>query len=143
GKIMTEVQPMKMAAAEGLYEDVPEGEGAPFSIITVGTLDGTEEVWAVTVPKLLSYLATGSLEGAVEGIDHIQERYEQTYAGSELTEVEDYRPLIPVTYWSFRLMMGLGFAGMAVGAAVLWRLRGRDGEDRLTSRWWGWAGALV
>ncbi|MGC5585260.1 cytochrome ubiquinol oxidase subunit I [Ornithinimicrobium sp. W1665] len=145
GKIMTEVQPMKMAAAEGLYEDVPEGEGAPFSIITVGTLDGTEEVWALTVPKLLSYLATGDLEGAVEGIDHIQERYEQTYAGSELTEVEDYRPLIPVTYWSFRLMMGLGFAGMAVGAAVLWRLRARDGEHghRLTSPWWGWAGALV
>ena len=31
GKVMTDVQPMKMAAAEGLYEDVPEGVGAPFS----------------------------------------------------------------------------------------------------------------
>jgi cytochrome d ubiquinol oxidase subunit I len=147
GKIMTEVQPMKMAAAEGLYEDVPEGVGAPFSIITVGTLDGREEVWAVTVPKLLSYLATGSLEGAVEGIDHIQDRYELTYAGDELTAVDDYRPLIPVTYWSFRIMMGLGFAGMAIAAAVLWRLRGRgspDGETRLEgSPLWGWAAAVV
>ncbi|KUG51950.1 cytochrome BD ubiquinol oxidase subunit I [Serinicoccus chungangensis] len=146
GKVMTEVQPMKMAAAEALYEDVPEGEGAPFSIVTVGTLDGTEEVWALTVPKLLSYLATGTLDGAVEGIDHIQERYELTYAGSELTAVEDYRPVIPVTYWTFRLMMGLGFAAMAIAAAVLWVLRGRGSEtdeQRLAHRAWGWAGLLV
>ncbi|SOC57392.1 cytochrome ubiquinol oxidase subunit I [Ornithinimicrobium cerasi] len=147
GKVMTEVQPMKMAAAEGLYEDVPEGVGAPFSIITVGTLDGREEVWALTVPKLLSYLATGSLEGAVEGIDHVQERYELTYSGDELTAAEDYRPVVPVTYWSFRLMMGLGFAGMAIAAAVLWALRGtgsQTGESRLEGhRMWAWAGALV
>lgn len=147
GKVMTDVQPMKMAAAEGLYEDYPEGEGAPFSIITVGSLDGTEEVWALTVPKLLSYLSTGDLEGAVEGINGIQDRYVQTYAGNDLTEVDDYRPLIPVTYWSFRVMIGLGFAGMAVGAAVLWRLRGRgepDGETRMEdNRWWGWAAATV
>jgi cytochrome bd ubiquinol oxidase subunit I len=147
GKVMTEVQPMKMAAAEGLYEDVPEGVGAPFSIITVGTLDGREEVWALTVPKLLSYLATGSLKGGVEGINHIQERYELTYAGSDLTAVDDYRPVIPVTYWSFRIMMGLGFAGMAIAAAVLWILRGRGAEDAETrlegSRLWGWAAAVV
>ncbi len=147
GKVMTDVQPMKMAAAEGLYEDVPEGVGAPFSIITVGTLDGREEVWALTVPKLLSYLATGSLEGEVEGIDHIQERYELTYAGAELTAADDYRPVVPVTYWSFRIMMGLGFAGMAIAAAVLWALRGRGstvGETRLEgSPWWGRAAAVV
>ena len=147
GKVMSEVQPMKMAAAEALYEDYPEGEGAPFSIITVGSLDGTEEVWALTVPKLLSYLSTGDLEGAVEGVNGIQERYVQTYAGNDLTEVEDYRPLMPVTYWSFRLMMGLGFLGMGIGMAVLWRLRGKgdaDGETRMEgSRWWGWAAATV
>ena len=147
GKVMTDVQPMKMAAAEALYEDVPEGVGAPFSIITVGTLDGREEVWALTVPKLLSYLATGSMEGAVEGIDHIQERYELTYAGSELTATEDYRPVIPVTYWSFRIMIGLGVVAMAVAAGALWVLRGRGSENDETrmvgNRLWGWAAALV
>ncbi|WP_022923266.1 cytochrome ubiquinol oxidase subunit I [Serinicoccus marinus] len=146
GKVMTEVQPMKMAAAEALYEDVPEGEGAPFSIITVGTLDGGEEVWALTVPKLLSYLATGAFDGGVEGIDHIQERYELTYAGSELTAAEDYRPVIPVTYWTFRLMMGLGFAAMAIAAAVLWVLRGKGSdtdEPRMSHRVWGYAGVAV
>ncbi len=146
GKIMTQVQPMKMAAAEAVYEDVPEGVGAPFSIITVGTLDGREEVWAVRVPKLLSYLATGSFTGAVEGIDHIQQRYELTYQGAELTAAEDYRPIIPVTYWSFRIMMGLGFAGMAIALAVLWRLRNGDpdSETRIEGhRLWGLAGVVV
>ena len=146
GKIMTEVQPMKMAAAEALYEDSPAGEGAPFSIITVGTLDGREELWALEVPKLLSYLATGTFDGPVEGINHIQERYELTYAGSELTAMEDYRPIIPVTYWSFRIMMGLGFVGIAIGAAALWVLRrgAADEETRMEGKkWWAWAGAAV
>ena len=78
--------------------------------------------------------------------DHIQERYQQTYAGSDLTEVDDYRPVIPVTYWSFRLMMGLGLAGMAVALAVLWLLRGGepDSETRMEGRAWaGWAAAVV
>ncbi|HLS41304.1 MAG TPA: cytochrome ubiquinol oxidase subunit I [Ornithinicoccus sp.] len=140
GKVMTEVQPMKMAAAEGLYETVPEGEGAPFSIITVGTLDGSEEVWAVTVPKLLSYLATGSLEGEVKGINNLQDEYTLTYSGAELTAADDYRPIIPVTYWSFRLMMGLGFLAMGIAAAVLWALRkGRP----MGGRGWFWAAVTV
>src|SRR5690606_24510244 len=48
GKIMTDVQPMKMAAAEGLYET--SDSCAPFSVFTVGTPDGKEEKFAVTVP---------------------------------------------------------------------------------------------
>jgi cytochrome d ubiquinol oxidase subunit I len=140
GKIMTDVQPMKMAAAEALYESVPEGEGAPFSIITVGTLDGSEEVWAVTVPKLLSYLSTGSFEGGVEGIDDLNAEYQLTYTGAELTAVDDYRPVIPVTYWTFRLMMGFGFAAMALAAlALLWLWRGRE----MQHRFWYWSAVGV
>ena len=39
GKVMTEVQPMKMAAAEALYETE---KPASFSVFTVGTLDGSQ-----------------------------------------------------------------------------------------------------
>ncbi|QDO87284.1 cytochrome ubiquinol oxidase subunit I [Ornithinimicrobium ciconiae] len=140
GKVMTEVQPMKMAAAEGLYDTVPEGVGAPFSIITVGTLDGTEEVWALTVPKLLSYLSTGTLDGGVEGINDLQADYQVTYAGNELTEMEDYRPIIPVTYWTFRLMMGFGFAAMGIAAlALLWLWKGKE----MRHRFWYWSAIAV
>ncbi len=140
GKIMTDVQPMKMAAAEGLYDTVPEGEGAPFSIITVGTLDGHEEVWAVTVPKLLSYLATGSLTGEVQGMNDLQAHYELTYAGNELTETENYRPVVPVTFWSFRLMVGFGMLAIGAATLVLWGLR----KDRgLKSKAWMWLAVTV
>src|SRR5215212_2087877 len=49
GKIMTDVQPMKMAAAEGLYKTQ---QPAGFSIFEVGTLDGSKQVYKLEVPKL-------------------------------------------------------------------------------------------
>ena len=70
GKVMTEVQPMKMAAAEALCEtEAP----APFSVLTVGTIDGTEEVFSLRVPSLLSFLATGDFNGEVQGINELQQ----------------------------------------------------------------------
>ena len=123
GKVMTEVQPMKMAAAEALYDDA---KPAPFSILTVGTLDGSEEVFKLEIPKLLSFLGTGSFDGEVRGIDSLQEEYEQTYGPG------DYAPNIPVTYWTFRAMITAGGLAMLAGAAMLWATRrGRTP----TSRW--------
>ena len=69
GKIMTEVQPMKMAAAEGLYETT---SSAPFSVLSIGTLDGSEATRIIEIPGLLSFLATGTWDGTVEGIDDLQ-----------------------------------------------------------------------
>ena len=57
GKMMTEVQPMKMAAAEALYDTE---QPAAFSLLTIGSLDGTEEKFAIKIPHLLSFLATGN-----------------------------------------------------------------------------------
>ncbi|MEH3033745.1 MAG: cytochrome ubiquinol oxidase subunit I, partial [Aeromicrobium erythreum] len=75
-KIMTEVQPMKMAAAEALYETKAP---APFSPFTLGTPDGSEPLFQVEVPKLLSFMSTGSWDGKVEGINDLQREYEQRY----------------------------------------------------------------
>jgi cytochrome bd ubiquinol oxidase subunit I len=125
GKVMTEVQPMKMAAAEALYETE---QPAPFSLFTVGSLDGSEERFTLAVPNLLSFLATGDLDGEVKGINELRETYEQTYGedpGATYYSAAGYTPNIPITYWTFRLMMGLGFAGMAVAAWLLWATRGR------------------
>lgn len=123
GKIMTEVQPMKMAAAEALYETE---QPAPFSVFTVGTPDGKAEKFSVTVPNLLSFLATGDFDGEVQGIDELREQYRETYGqdpGAAYYSAGDYTPYIPVTYWTFRFMMGLGFAAMAVASWLLWATR--------------------
>jgi cytochrome d ubiquinol oxidase subunit I len=135
GKIMTDVQPMKMAAAEALYEtEQPAG----FSIFTIGSLDGSEEIFSVKIPGLLSFLATGSWDGKVEGINPLREQYEQTYGedpGATYYSPGDYTPIIPLTYWTFRLMIGLGLAAAAGAALILWATR----KDRIpTRRWWVW-----
>jgi cytochrome d ubiquinol oxidase subunit I len=122
-KIMTDVQPMKMAAAEALYDTE---QPAAFSVLTIGTLDGDEEVFSVKIPRLLSFLAEGDPNAEVRGINDIQTEYEQTYGDG------DYKPNIPVTYWTFRLMIGVGF--LAIGAS-LWMLWATRRGRSPTSRW--------
>src|SRR6266571_3633741 len=116
-KIMTTQQPMKMAAAEALYDTA---QPASFSVFTIGSLSGREEIYSLRVPKLLSFLATADINGEVEGINNIQRQYEQRYGPG------DYRPVVPVAYWGFRLMIGLGLlatAFAAFGLLVMWRGR--------------------
>ena len=122
GKIMTEVQPMKMAAAEGLYETETS---ADFSILSIGKLDGSSATTIIKVPGLLSFLGTGSFSGEVKGINDLEKEYAAKFDGSPLTRSDSYKPVIPVTYWSFRLMIGLGAAAFAGGLLILWMTRGR------------------
>ncbi|WBB51687.1 cytochrome ubiquinol oxidase subunit I [Verrucosispora sp. WMMA2044] len=124
GKIMTQVQPMKMAAAEGLYTTESP---ASFSVLTIGSLDGSRELFALKIPYLLSYLGTGDPNGTVQGINDLQALYSAQYgAGS-------YTPIIPVTYWSFRLMIGFGLAAAAIALLVLWTQR--KGRTVPNSKW--------
>jgi cytochrome bd ubiquinol oxidase subunit I len=123
GKIMTEQQPMKMAAAEALYNT---RSGASFSLFTIGSLDGKHEIWSLRLPKLLSFLATGSFNGKVDGINQIQAAYVERYGPGS------YLPVVPATYWSFRLMIGLGMLAMLVATVTLWATRrGRQPRSRL------------
>jgi cytochrome d ubiquinol oxidase subunit I len=124
GKIMTKYQPMKMAAAEALYHT---SQPASFSLFTIGSLNGSKEVFAVKLPRLLSFLATGNFSGQVQGIDNIQSTYSQTYGPGS------YTPIIPVTYWSFRLMIGIGMLSALIAIVALWLLRrSRRAGDPLT-----------
>ncbi|HET9647018.1 MAG TPA: cytochrome ubiquinol oxidase subunit I [Microlunatus sp.] len=122
GKVMTDVQPMKMAAAEALYDSEAP---ASFSVITIGTPDGQHELWSIKVPYLLSFLAEGNTTAEVKGIRELQKTYEQTYGPGT------YSPNIPLTYWSFRWMIGLGMAAMLAGAWLLFAIRkGRSPSGR-------------
>ena len=135
-KIMTEVQPMKMAAAEALYETE---QPASFSILTIGTPDGKTEKFAIKVPKLLSFLATGSFDGEVVGINDLRQEYQEKYGvdpGSTYYTAGDYTPVIPVTYWAFRFMIGLGVVVAAGSAVILWATRG----GRTPGAWVGLVG---
>jgi cytochrome bd ubiquinol oxidase subunit I len=113
-RIMTEQQPMKMAAAEALYDTT---ESAPFSVFTIGTLDGSRSVFQIDIPSVLSFMSTGNFNGVVEGVNDLEAKYDQEFGPG------DYTPNIPLAYWSFRLMIGFGFLGALFALLALWQMR--------------------
>ncbi|GIH67338.1 cytochrome ubiquinol oxidase subunit I [Microbispora siamensis] len=115
-QIMTEQQPMKMAAAEALWEDETS---AGFSIFAVGDVENGRNHVNIQIPYGLSLLSTNTLDGKVEGINDIQARYEKTYGPG------DYRPVVGLAYWSFRLMIGFGALAGLLALAGLWLTRRR------------------
>jgi cytochrome d ubiquinol oxidase subunit I len=131
GKLMFEQQPMKMASAEALcHTEQP----ASFSVLAIGDVSSPdcENVKSITVPALLSFLANGDFDSKVAGVNDLIERYQEKYGTNypvdpRLGELSgqpiDYVPNLPVTYWSFRLMIGLGALGTLAGIAVLWFTR--------------------
>jgi cytochrome bd ubiquinol oxidase subunit I len=114
-QIMTEQQPMKMAAAEALWETET---GAGFSLFAVGDIENGRNHVNLQIPMGLSFLATNSLDGEVRGINDIQAEYERTYGAG------DYTPMVGVTYWSFRLMIGFGMLAGLIALVWTWALRG-------------------
>ena len=103
--------------------------GAGLSLLSVGDLsnscDGVNHL--IIIPGVTSYLATGDFDAYLPGVTDLQERSEALY-GADV----DYRPNLAVTYWSFRLMIGLGLGSAALAAAALLLLR----RGRVTDKRW-------
>ncbi len=108
---MTRVQPMKMAAAEALWESA---DPAPMSLFTWGNEAERRDVFAIKVPGLLSFLAYNRFSGEVQGIREIQAEYDVRYGPG------DYVPPVKWTYWTFRAMVGAGMAMLILAAWALW-----------------------
>ncbi|HSE55829.1 MAG TPA: cytochrome ubiquinol oxidase subunit I, partial [Nocardioidaceae bacterium] len=73
-----------------------------------------------------SFLAENNLDAEVVGINQLREEYKETYGqdpGAKYYSPGDYTPIIPVTYWTFRLMIGLGVVAAAGAALLLWGTR--------------------
>jgi len=169
GKIMTEVQPMKMAAAEALYDTPADGTCANFSVLSIGSLDGSKATTIIPVPCLLSFLATGSFSGHVDGINNLKQS-EAAYFSTgdakvpvlvdgkvvdtaikdvkldngktllDYTNMPSYTPNIPLAYWMFRFMMGAGFLTMAFAVGLLWVTRA---GKSISNKRWMWVAILT
>jgi cytochrome bd ubiquinol oxidase subunit I len=115
-QLMTKQQPMKMAAAEALYTTQ---RGAPFSLFALGPWERypNSNVADITIPHGLSILADNSWDGTVQGMNDIQNAYAQKYGPG------NYKPIVGVTYWTFRIMAGIGFLAILIAAGGLWLAR--------------------
>jgi cytochrome bd ubiquinol oxidase subunit I len=133
GKLMFVQQPMKMASAESLCNTATDPD---FSILTVGTHNNCDSVTHVLqVPGVLPYLAEGKFSGVtLQGVTDLQKQYEMRYGPG------DYRPNLFVTYWSFRMMIGLLAIPVLFALATLWcTRRGRIPNQR----WLSWFALLT
>jgi cytochrome d ubiquinol oxidase subunit I len=140
GKLMFQQQPLKMSSAEALCTtEAP----ASFSIFALSKLGSNEcdDVRSFTVPYVLSFLANGDFSSPVPGVNDLQEQYAEAYGatypddpsfGDKAGEPIDYAPVLAVTYWGFRLMIGMGAVSAGVAAYALWATRrGRVPTSRI------------
>lgn len=105
-----EMQPAKLAAIEGHFETNTDGP-MPLTLVGWPDMAAAEVKGAVTIPAAGSLLLTHSLDGTVTGLDAVPR--------------EDW-PYVPLVFWAFRLMVGIGLAmiGLSVAGNLL-RLSGR------------------
>lgn len=120
---MVQLQPMKIAAAEGLLETE---DPASFSILTIIDQKTMTEKLSLRLPYALSILAYNRPSGEVMGVNELNAQFESEHGPG------NYVPSIFMTYWAFRIMAGLGMLMLFLAAYGLIRtMRGQ-----LTSKTW-------
>jgi cytochrome bd ubiquinol oxidase subunit I len=110
---MVKTQPMKLAAAEAVWNTM---DSASMSVFTIGDEANRRDILSIRIPSLLSLLAFNRLDGTVQGIIELNQQYQQTYGPG------DYVPPVAVSYWSFRLMVGAGFLMFFLAAFSLYQI---------------------
>jgi cytochrome d ubiquinol oxidase subunit I len=108
-------QPQKVMAMEGHYESHPEG--APLYLFGIPNDETQELEYAVGIPKLSSLILEHDLNAPMAGLDTIP---------------DGEQPPVAIVFWSFRIMVGLGFLMLGVGAFSLWA---RYRKTLFTNRW--------
>jgi len=101
-----EHQPAKVAAMEGHWET---RAGAPLVLFALPDQAAATNRYEVAIPKLGSLILTHDLDGTVQGLKD--------------WPPED-RPYVPIVFWAFRLMVGLGLLMIAVAAISVGLRRG-------------------
>jgi cytochrome d ubiquinol oxidase subunit I len=101
-------QPAKVMAMEGHFQSHPDG--APLILFGLPDQDAAVVRYALQIPKLSSLILKHSLDAPLAGLDTIPR--------------ENWPP-VPITFWSFRVMVGIGFLMLGLGLFSLWtRFRG-------------------
>ncbi|MDR7868188.1 MAG: cytochrome ubiquinol oxidase subunit I [Sporomusaceae bacterium] len=113
-QILAEVQPMKLAAIEALWETA---DPAPFTFFAAIDSKKQENRGEVSFPGGLSLLVHNSPTGEVKGIKSLQQESEKRFGPGS------YVPDVPSVFWSFRVMVAAGIWLLAVTVlcAYFWR----------------------
>jgi cytochrome bd ubiquinol oxidase subunit I len=133
GEAVTSAQSMKIAASEAQWNTC---KPCGFSLIQFGGFSEQDEKpsFSITIPRVLSYMATGSFSGEVQGLNQLQAQEQAKYGPG------NYMPDVRVIYWSMRVMAFVGvlmFLVAAIGAWLYWKKRLEN------ARWFLWTAMVA
>ncbi|MEN3972276.1 cytochrome ubiquinol oxidase subunit I [Sphingomicrobium sp. XHP0235] len=113
-----EHQPVKVMAMEGHYESHPDG--APLYLFGIPNEKTQTLDYAFGIPKLSSLILEHDLDAPMKGLD---------------TVPDEDQPPVPIVFWAFRIMVGLGFLMAGLGLfSLVQRFRGRLYDTPLLHR---------
>jgi cytochrome d ubiquinol oxidase subunit I len=128
GAAVTSAQGMKIAASEAQWNTC---QPCGFSAFQIGgfSKDDPDPKFAIVIPRLLSWMATGSFNGQVQGLNQLQAQEQQRFGPG------NYMPRVRLMYWSMRVMAMLGVLMFLIAAVGAWLYRRRKLEQ---ARWYLW-----
>src|SRR6476661_156912 len=133
GEAVTSAQGMKIAASEAQWNTC---DPCGFSVFQIGgfSAQDPDPKFAITIPRLLSWMGTGSFDGEVQGLNQLQAQEQQKYGPG------NYMPRVRLMYWSMRVMALLGVAMFLIAAVGAWLYRKRRLEK---ARWFLWTAVVA
>jgi len=115
GVIEARYQPMKIAAAEAQWTTC---QPCSFSLFQIGGGNNDHTpTQIISIPHLLSLLATNHWNGKVTGLDPLQSQYSQQYGPGY------YVPNVFIQYWAMRVMAYAGVLVLLISGWGLWLIR--------------------
>jgi cytochrome bd ubiquinol oxidase subunit I len=99
GKYLGKAQPMKIAAAEAIWNTEN-----PADFVVIASIDQANQTndFSIRIPKVLSFLLYNKFTGEVQGLTELQAEAVAQYGTG------DYIPPVARSFWSFRIMVGSG-----------------------------------
>jgi cytochrome d ubiquinol oxidase subunit I len=128
GAAVTSAQGMKIAASEAQWNTCQPCGFSLFQIGGFSAQDPNPSV-SITIPRLLSWMATGSFDGKVQGLNQLQAQEQSKYGPG------NYMPRVELMYWSMRVMAMLGVAMFLIAAVGAWLYRKRRLEKARRFQW--------
>ncbi len=110
-------QPAKISAMEGHYQSYRGGPGGGAPLILFGIPDDANQTmrYKVEIPRVGSIILKNDIEAPIDGLDKV---------------APQNRAPVAITFWSFRIMVGIGMMMLAMGMWSLWaRARGTLHSD--------------
>jgi cytochrome d ubiquinol oxidase subunit I len=133
GEAVTSQQSMKIAASEAQWNTC---QPCGFSVFQIGGFSAQDPTpsFSITIPRLLSWMGTGSFDGQVKGLNQLQAQESKQYGPG------NYMPRVRLMYWSMRVMAMLGVFMFLVAAVGAWLYRRRRLEK---ARWFLWTAVVT